>query len=328
MKKNVLFLVFLSVFMLTKAQRFYLPEDVKHSTIRFNLVNNLIVVPVEVNGTSLSFILDTGVSRPILFNISEQDSVALSNLNPIKIQGLGSNGPVQAFRSTANKMRIGKAQNIYQDLFLVMDKDINLSPSLGVAVHGMIGFDLFRDFVVEINYSAKKLKLINRRHYRKKLCNSCEELPIEIYRNKAYVMATTSNLDRSNNVKLLIDTGSSDAIWLFADEALQLQVPQKSFEDFLGRGLSGNIFGFRGKYDYLHFGEFSLKEPVVSFPDRQYFLPMKNKIGRNGSVGGAVLRRFKIVFDYQSKHIILKKNTMFKKPFAYNVSGIELRHQG
>ena len=34
----------------------------------FKLINNLIIIPVEVNGVTLSFLLDTGVSKPIIFN--------------------------------------------------------------------------------------------------------------------------------------------------------------------------------------------------------------------------------------------------------------------
>ena len=37
--------------------------------IKFKLINNLILIPVEINGVELSFILDTGVSKPIVFNI-------------------------------------------------------------------------------------------------------------------------------------------------------------------------------------------------------------------------------------------------------------------
>ena len=40
----------------------------KTDKIRFKLINNLIVIPVEVNGVELSFLLDTGVSKTILFN--------------------------------------------------------------------------------------------------------------------------------------------------------------------------------------------------------------------------------------------------------------------
>ena len=36
--------------------------------VKFRLINNLIIIPVEVNGVTLSFLLDTGVSKPIIFN--------------------------------------------------------------------------------------------------------------------------------------------------------------------------------------------------------------------------------------------------------------------
>ena len=43
-------------------------QDEKSDKVYFKFVNNLIVIPVTVNGASLSFLLDTGVSRPIIFN--------------------------------------------------------------------------------------------------------------------------------------------------------------------------------------------------------------------------------------------------------------------
>ena len=43
-------------------------QNGKSDKIHFRLINNLIVIPVSVNGVSLSFLLDTGVSKSILFN--------------------------------------------------------------------------------------------------------------------------------------------------------------------------------------------------------------------------------------------------------------------
>ena len=43
-------------------------QNGKSDKIHFKLINNLIVIPVTINGASLSFLLDTGVSRPIVFN--------------------------------------------------------------------------------------------------------------------------------------------------------------------------------------------------------------------------------------------------------------------
>ena len=51
--------------------KFILKNKASSSKIKFELINNLIVFPVEVNGVKLSFLLDTGVSKPIIFNSLE-----------------------------------------------------------------------------------------------------------------------------------------------------------------------------------------------------------------------------------------------------------------
>ena len=86
-------LVFILSFCLpqpAKGQGFSLPEGKDVEKVRFELINNLIIIPIEVNGAKLSFILDSGVSTPILFNVSDQDSVFLKNVSEITIRGLGT----------------------------------------------------------------------------------------------------------------------------------------------------------------------------------------------------------------------------------------------
>ena len=41
----------------------------KSRKIKFKLVNNIVIIPVELNGVTLSFVLDTGVTKAILFDI-------------------------------------------------------------------------------------------------------------------------------------------------------------------------------------------------------------------------------------------------------------------
>jgi hypothetical protein len=60
-------------------------------------------------------------------------------------------------------------------------------------------------------------------------------------------------------VKLLIDSGSSNAIWLFEDIEKGLGVPKNNYEDFLGQGLSGSVFGKRSKIEGICLGNFQLK---------------------------------------------------------------------
>ena len=71
---------------------FNLPRA-NHTKIKFELINNLIVFPVEINGAKLSFLLDSGVSKPILFNIiNVSDSIQINNTETIYLRGLRDGG--------------------------------------------------------------------------------------------------------------------------------------------------------------------------------------------------------------------------------------------
>ena len=137
-------------------------------------------------------------------------------------------------------------------------------------------------------------------------------------------MKDTANI----NVKLLVDTGSSDALWLFPEPEKGLEIPEKNYEDHLGRGLSGDIFGKRSKINGVQIGDFKLDEAKVAFPYRESFQGIDSLNGRNGSLGGEVLKRFNMVFDYGRGLVTLKKNGNFNEPFQYNLAGIDLQHNG
>ncbi|ALM09096.1 aspartate aminotransferase [Sediminicola sp. YIK13] len=311
------------------AQGFKLERGEKFQKVKFQLINNLMIIPVEVNGAKLSFLLDSGVGTPILFNLSDQDSVQIKNVTEITIKGLGEGSHMKGLSSDGNVFKINSISNRSQKLYVVLDKDINFSPSLGVPVHGIIGYDLFKDFVVEINYGSKIIKFHDPKSYKPKLRKGQERLPLIIENKKAYVdgkvfMGSGSDIP----VRLLVDTGSSDAIWLFEDGEKGLDIPEKHYEDYLGKGLSGNIFGKRTMVDGFTLGSNSLKGPKTAFPDMESFNSIKNLGERNGSIGGEILKRFNIVFNYSENEIIIKRNSNFKSPFLYNLSGIELMHAG
>ncbi len=321
----VFFLLVLPLFGL--GQTFGLPHGQKHEKVKFQLINNLVIVPIEVNGTPLSFVLDTGVSTPILFNLSDKDSIQINEVSEITIQGLGEGEPIQALRSRNNSFKLGSIQNKSQRLYVVLDKSLNFSPSLGIPIHGIIGYDVFRDFVVEMNYSSRNIKFHDPEFYRYKKNNKNQELPLTLIRKKAYVDGEVFlKDDESVSVRMLLDTGSSDAIWLLENE--DIQIPENFYVDFLGRGLGGDVYGKRTRVKSMKLGDFALKNAKAAFPDKVSFNAIKNLGNRNGSLGGEVLKRFNIIFDYRNQIITLRKNGNFKAPFQYNFSGIDLQHDG
>jgi len=330
LRKNVIFftlLLFAPLFIWGQGYR--LPEGDKFQKIKFELINNLIIIPVEVNGTELTFILDSGVSKPILFNLSESDSIPINNVSEVTIRGLGGGEPMKALSSKNNKFRLGEAINYSQDLYVVLDRGINFSTTLGIPVHGIMGYDLFRDFIVEVKYNSQKIKLHNPELYQYKDRRKMQTLPLSVEQRKAYVEGTVLMKDTANvSVKLLVDTGSSDALWLFPSPEKGLDIPDKNYEDHLGRGLSGDIFGKRSKINGVRIGNFEMKEAKVAFPYLESFQGLESMGDRNGSLGGEVLKRFNIVFDYARGLVTLKKNGNFKDPFQYNLAGIDLQHNG
>jgi hypothetical protein len=289
----------------------------------------LIIVPVEVNGVKLSFLLDTGVSKPILFNITNIDTLQINNVETVYLRGLGGGEPVEALKSQNNLFKIGNAINIDQDIFVVFDSSINFTPRLGIAVHGIIGFDLFRDFTVEINYSSKYLKLHKPESYVYKKCRKCEQFNLSFYNNKPYIDGMVK-IDTNNlPVKLLIDTGSSDALWLFEEDSLGMKpLNNKYFVDFLGKGLSGSVYGKRAKVKSFNLKNFVLKNVNVAFPDSTSISYARKHEERNGSISGELLKRFNIIMDYKNARVTLKKNNKFRSPFHYNKSGIVLEQNG
>jgi hypothetical protein len=308
--------------------KFFFNNDVSDK-IHFEFINNLIIIPLEINNVTLSFVLDTGVSRPILFNLTERDSLDLKDTKAFYLHGLGGDGKLKALKSSYNRFKLGNAVSTNQDLYVVYDKTINFTSRLGVLIHGIIGYDVFKDFVVEINYNSKYIRLHKPNSFRPKSSKKWKTLPINIHRRKPYLDAEVTIDTIEKPVKLLIDTGSSDALWLFEDKEEGL-IPKKDliFVDYLGKGLSGSVYGKRSKVKLFTLSDFSLKDVNVAFPDSLSINVAKVYKGRNGSIGSGILKRFNLFFDYTNKKLYLKKNESFREPFTYNNSGIVLEHNG
>ena len=153
-------------------------------------------------------------------------------------------------------------------------------------------------------------------------------MKLEFHNNKPFIEGVVQIKESELPVKLLIDSGGSDALWLFEDSEKGINTPEKYFEDFLGRGLSGSVYGKRSKVQGMRFDDFRLKNVNVAFPDSSSISFARKVKDRNGSIGGEILRRFNVIFDYKNSKIVFKKNKNFSAPFYYNKSGIVLEHNG
>lgn len=310
------------------AQSEYRIENQKgYFKLPLQLINDLVIVPVTVNGVELSFLLDTGVNATLIFAI-DGEIPDVKNTTRIFLRGLGSGEPVMALKAVNNTVKLGDARSDSETLYIVDEELIGLSNRLGIELNGILGNDFFRHFIVEFNYRRKFIKVFTTETYNYKKCRRCVDIPLTFDENKPYLEAKVVMDGKEHTLVFLLDSGSGDAVWIFTDEESGISVPQPSFEDFLGYSISGSVYGRRSRIESLSLGDLELKEVIASFPDSLYIHNVSLYDKRNGSIGSQILKRFHYTLDYPGKNLRLKPNSDFRKSFEYNMSGVVVEHSG
>ncbi|SMD02944.1 MULTISPECIES: retropepsin-like aspartic protease [unclassified Chryseobacterium] len=321
-------LLFFFFGILGNAQNSFELINAKKAVIPFKLINNLIFIPININGAELTFLVDTGVSETMLFSM-ENKKIKLENVEKIKFSGLGGSLSLDGFKSERNTAKIGDAMiNTSMSLYIVTNEEFNISPHIGIPVNGVIGYHFFKNHPVSIDYVAKKLTVYEDTDLFKKKIKKFEELPITIEKDKPYLYTDIEMTNEKKSSKLLIDLGNSDAIWLFPSLIKNFVYNRPNIDDFLGRGFNGDIYGKRSRIHNFYIGKFQFEKPLTAMPDEFSIQHVNLVTDRKGSIGGEIMRRFTIFFDYHNKKLYLKKNRNFDDPFHFNMSGLDFKQDG
>lgn len=310
-------------------ESFVFEKGLEKVVVPFKFINNLIFIPIKVNGIELNFLLDSGVEETILFSMEDKKEVNFFNVEKITLRGLGSEASIEGLKSTKNTLECNGLKSENHFLYIVLDQSFNLSSHIGIPVNGIIGYNFLKNNLVEINYTNKKITVFkNSGKHRKRINKKFQVVPITIERSKPYIVSSVVLNSKEIPIKLLIDIGNSDAIWLFEKESKGIKIPVKNFEDYLGKGFSGDVEGKRAQVSKFKLSNFEFNNPIVAFPDSTSIKNVRMVKDRAGSVGSEILKRFAVIFDYPNQQLFLRKNNNFSAPFSYNKSGVELQHFG
>lgn len=321
-------IVFLFVFAFSAAQKGFEISDQKKTVIPFQLINNLIFVPLNINGVDLTFLLDSGVNETILFSLDNKE-VNFNDIEKIKFSGLGESRDIEGLRSDNNIVNIGKNfKDFNHTVFIILDESINFSSHVGIPVNGIIGYQFFKNHPVEIDYISKKITVFNDDKAFIKRSKRYKEFPVTVEGNKPYLMAGVEMTSNKVNSKMLVDLGNSDAVWLFPKLIKDFAYNRPNIDDYLGQGFNGDIFGKRSRIHRLYIGDYVFEKPLTAMPDEYSIQSLKLVPDRKGSIGSDVMRRFTVIFNYPENNIYLRKNKDFDNPFLFNKSGLDIQHDG
>ena len=300
----------------------------KKVVIPFKLINNLIFFSVKVNGVDLNFLLDSGSNETVLFSLEDKDDLKFKAIEKIKLKGLGQNNFIDGLKSSNNQLSINGYYDDHHELYVVLDQDFNFSAQVGIPVNGIIGNYFFKNNLVEINFEKNKIFVYNDEEKIRKKIKKYASNDISIEYGKPYVSSKIVIENKEVSSKMLIDTGNSDALWLFLNKESGINLPKNNFDDYLGHGFSGEVYGKRARISKFILNNFQFNNPLVAFPDSTAIKKLDFVTDRIGSIGSDILKRFNIIFDYSNNKIYFKKNGNYDLAFNFNMSGIEIEHDG
>ena len=294
------------------------------TSIPFEMVGSYVVIRVKINDSSpLQLILDSGIRNTIITELQEGDRMTLNYSDVKDLMGLGGGNHLEAYSSNFNTLKIGRLEMKTKTVLVLKDDVFNLSRHTGTKINGLIGVDFFQDYIVEVNYSSKRIIFYDRNSFFAP--KGYENLPLEVEGQKMFVQLSVLETDTvKRTVKMLIDTGAELNAWFQTYKNESVHMPVKSIRGTIGQGLNGEIVGKIGRLPVICFGNHCLQSPIVSFPDSSCIADIIGNSDRDGTIGSQILSRFHYIIDYQNKQFYFRPNSNFSNKFTYNVAGIEV----
>jgi hypothetical protein len=295
--------------------------------IPFELVNRHIVLKVQVNNSRpLSFVLDTGDQYAII-NLDRAKELGLKLEGQVRMGGAGSQLSFGAFVRESS-FTIPGFPGFSQPVTLALPIG-NLASRFGQDFDGIIGSEFIKQFILEIDYQARVIKLHDKTSFA--YSGPGESIPIQLDPNGHPIMEAEVTPLGSDPVKgkFVLDLGSGLALALYSPFVSQhrlLSPNLKTIKALGGAGAGGAVTGQIGRVSELKFGKFRINNPITFFSeDKEGAFASSHVLG---NIGARIMSRFRVLLDYDHSRIILEPTATLAEPFDHAISGLTLQAEG
>lgn len=332
MIRTALFITFCS-FLAWQAAAQSLDLEIQHGVkkveIPFDYENNFIIVKLIFNDVfPLKFIFDTGAEHTILTQREITDLLQINYERRFTIIGSDLSTELYAYLARGVKLNINNLVAFNRSILVLEEDYFRFEEYGGIQVQGILGADLFRRFIVKINYRRKIITLYDPASFRAP-GGRFEEYPIEIERHKPYLLANTSlTANATIRGKYLLDTGASISLLLYTNSHPAFNLPSQFIRSKIGMGLGGFLQGFMGRIQEIQIGANKLENVITNFQDISTNVDTSFTNNRNGIIGNQVLNRFEIIIDYVHSKLYLQPEKNYRRTFQYDKSGLILAASG
>ena len=277
----------------------------KSDRIPIQTERNRTVIPVIIDDVELKILLDTGMTFDGLMVYNPELAEAINLKSPIKVRvpGAGSGPPSEALMDTDGTFFIGGQEFNNQKILMLTSDTFS-----GFPTDGILGYSIFGNYAVEINYDDEYLTLHNFDSLN--IDKTWDRIPIYFKNNTIPWIDVKIQIMDENPflISTYIDFAAGETIELLEKDGQVFTTPDNVESVHLGKGLSGEIYGSKGKISQLIIGNYSLKNIDAAFTDAKIRSKQHNA---DGIIGNGSLRYFNLIFDYKNKYLYLKPNSNF-----------------
>ncbi|WP_334056484.1 retroviral-like aspartic protease family protein [Alteromonas sp. S005] len=299
----------------------FVDEAITRTVVPFTMLNDHILVNVTVNKTMpLTFVLDSGAAATVLTETNKTNALKLPTNKPIAIGGSGGGKTPTAYIVHDTHIQLGD--------FSISDLSVIYAPTSAMPFRsvdetyfdGVLGADFFNCCLVEINQDAKVLIITkpddsSREHYG---IEQWQEIAMTVKSNTPYFTTTLHDGKSSKTVKLMLDTGSTGTLSLFAQNE-RFALPDKTFAA-TSTGIKGDSANLVGSLSHFSFGDVTFEHLPTYFR----FEGSNSQDGSDGVLGNQVLKRFNTVFDFSEERMWYQPSKRFSSFIGADRSGLRL----
>lgn len=283
----------------------------KSTTLPFRLVNNHIYLDVRLNGRPYEFLFDTGGLNVITPTVARE--LGLKSEGAVQATGTGEKTQEAGF-TVVDRLDVGGAF-LEKQTFVVIGlesfKDVEGKP-----ITGIIGYEVFKRFVVVTDYERSRITLIEPEGF--------------AYRGPGVRVEMALN-DRTPEVagnidgipgKFTLDTGARSTLDLsspFVEKNNLVARYGAKFQGVTGWGVGGPARSWIVRGKRFAIGGAFVADPVVELSQSKAGSLADAYVA--GNIGAGVLKKFNIVWDYGRHEIFFEKNKLHAERDVYDRAG-------
>jgi len=271
--------------------------------IPFEMRGGVVLVPVTVGQSRvLRILLDTGMGFDgMLLWEPVPESAFPGPTYDVRIPGAGAGEPAHGRMTDSGSFRAGPVEFEGQRVVWLVDSLMSGFPSDGV-----MGYSLFGHWVVELDYDRKAMKL-HGPGFRPD--SSWTMMAMSLGKNSTpwVKLRASVNGEAPQELDCYIDLAANDEVVFLVRDDAKFRMPDSVEPCHIGRGLSGDIYGSKGRAELVQLDTCRFRDLVVSFaPDSV----RSKQPGADAVIGASLLARFNTVYDYAGGRMYIKRRTL------------------